>query len=219
MGSVRQALTLLNAGAPGRAQDETMSQRRIVIVQGHPDPAGGHLCHTLADTYAAAAVEAGHEVRRVEVARLDFPLLRTQADWNDGAVPPALLPAQQHILWANHLVMLFPLWLGDMPALLKGFLEQAARPGFAFKPGAKGPMAVKGLTGRSARVVVTMGMPALIYRFIFRAHSVKSLERNVLGFVGFAPVHETLIGNVETHDAATREGWLKTMRKLGAAGD
>ena len=47
----------------------------------------------------------------------------------------------------------------------------------------------------------------------------KSLERNVLGFVGFAPVHETLIGNVETHDAATRERWLKTMRKLGAAGD
>ena len=124
MGPARQALTRLNAAPAGRVQHGWMSQRRIVLLQGHPDPAGGHLCHTLADTYAAAAVEAGHEVRRVEVARLDFPLLRTQSDWTDGPVPPALLPVQQHVLWANHLVLMFPLWLGDMPALLKGFLEQ-----------------------------------------------------------------------------------------------
>lgn len=52
----------------------------------------------------------------------------------------------------------------------------------------------KVLSGRSARVVVTMGMPAVIYRWYFRAHSVKSLERNLLGIVGVAPVHETLIG-------------------------
>ena len=32
--------------------------------------------------------------------------------------------------WAEHLVFLFPLWLGDMPAVLKGFLEQLMRPGF-----------------------------------------------------------------------------------------
>lgn len=196
-----------------------MTSKRILIVQGHPDAAGGHLCHALADAYADAAGMAGHELRRVDVARLDFPLLRSQHDWTDGALPAALLPVQHDILWANHLLFLFPLWLGDMPALLKGFLEQVARPGFAFKPGKGGPFGAKGLSGRSARVVVTMGMPALVYRYVFRAHSIKSLERNVLGFVGIAPVHETLIGMVEGLDETAKTRWFEKLRKLGAAGE
>ena len=30
--------------------------KRIAIIQGHPDPGGGHLCHTLADGYAEGVV-------------------------------------------------------------------------------------------------------------------------------------------------------------------
>jgi len=195
------------------------ASRRIFVVQGHPDPAGGHLGHALADAYAGAALAAGHEVRRVDVARLDFPLLRSQAEWTSTPVPPSLASVQQDVLWAEHLVFFFPLWMGDMPALLKGFIEQLARPGFAFKPDPKSPLGAKALTGRSARVVVTMGMPALVYRFVFRAHSVRSLERNILGFVGIAPVHETLIGGVDAADADTRLRWFDRLRRLGADGD
>ena len=74
-----------------------------------------------------------------------------------------------------------------MPALFKSFLEQVARSGFAFSGDARNPLKAKGLAGRSARVVVTMGMPATVYRWVFRAHSIKSLERNILGFVGIHP--------------------------------
>lgn len=60
-----------------------------------------------------------------------------------------------------------------------------------------------------------MGMPALIYRWYFRAHSVKSLERNVLGFVGLAPVQETLIGMVGNFTAEDATRWLDKLRRLG----
>ncbi len=194
-------------------------KRRILLIQGHPDPAGGHLAQALAGAYAAGATAAGHEVRRIEAAQLDFPLLRSQADWERGALPAGLEQAQQDIAWAQHLVIFFPLWLGDMPALLKGFLEQVARPGFAFKYRQQGTaFTEKGLKGRSARVVVTMGMPALVYRWYFRAHSVKSLERNLLGFVGIAPVDETLIGSVGNLDAAGVAKWMQTLRRLGERG-
>jgi putative NADPH-quinone reductase len=155
-------------------------------------------------------------VRRVDVARLDFPLLRTAADWEHGNTPAALKPVQDDIVWAQHMVVFFPLWMGDMPALLKGFLEQVARPGFAFERSRddKG-FGKKGLAGRSARVVVTMGMPALVYRWYFRAHALRALERNVLGFVGFAPVHETLVGMVDGLGAEQRQGWLDKLRTLG----
>ena len=93
---------------------------------------------------------------------------------NHGA---GLVGAQQAIAWAEHLVFFFPLWLGGMPALLKGFLERVARPGFALgEPGGLAHLPQKLLAGRSARLVVTMGMPALAYRWIYRAHSLKALS-------------------------------------------
>ncbi|MES2977044.1 MAG: NAD(P)H-dependent oxidoreductase [Pseudomonadota bacterium] len=207
-----------------------MAGKRILLIQGHPDASAVHLGHALADAYAKGAAAAGHEVRRVEVARLDFPLLRSQHEWEHSPVPAALEGAQADIAWAEHLVIFFPLWLGDMPAVLKAFLEQVARPGFAFKGEGRNPFAHKGLTGRSARVVVTMGMPALVYRWYFRAHSLKSLERNILGFVGIAPIHETLIGMVGQGEGAVDANarrpkpfkagqWLAKLQALGAAGD
>lgn len=194
-----------------------MDSHRILLIQGHPDAVTRHLGHTLEDAYAEGAEAAGHEVRRVPVAQLDFPLLRSQQAWEAGPLPSALTLAQADIAWAQHLVLFFPLWLGDMPALLKGFLEQVARPGFAFKPERGDPLGKKGLTGRSARVVVTMGMPALVYRWYFRAHSVKSLERNILGFAGISPVNETLIGNVDTLGEAGVKTWTDKLRELGGA--
>lgn len=189
--------------------------KRILLVQGHPDPSRRHLCHTLEDAYADAAVIAGHEIRRARVAELDFPLLRTQDEWEHGKLPETLQQAQDDIGWCEHLLLIFPLWLGDMPALLKGFLEQVARPGFAFHGEGKNPLKEKALTGRSARIVVTMGMPALVYRWYFMAHSVKSLERNILGFVGISPVRETLFGLAGNATQDKVAGWVHQMEELG----
>ena len=191
--------------------------RRIALIQGHPDPVGGHFGHALAAAYEGGATEAGHEVRTIQVARLEFPLLRTAAEWQSGAVPGAIREAQSTIAWAGHLVIFFPLWLGDMPALVKAFFEQALRPGFAIGETAPGRLPKKLLAGRSARIVVTMGMPAFFYRLFYRAHSVKSLERNVLGFVGFSPVRTTVIGMVEGKPQA-RADWLAKLAALGAYG-
>ncbi len=193
-----------------------MGPQRIVLIQGHPDALAPHLCHALAQAYAEGALAAGHAVRQIDVAAIDFALLRSQHEWELGMLPATLKPAQADIGWAQHIVLFFPLWLGDMPALLKGFLEQVARPGFAFTTEDGDLFGRKGLTGRSARVVVTMGMPALVYRWYFRAHSVKSLERNILGFVGIAPVHETLVGHVDRLGDAGVAKWQARMRVLGA---
>lgn len=191
---------------------------RILILQGHPDAgSGAHLCEALAQAYARGARAAGHEVRQIDIATLDLPLLRSQQAWEHEPLPASLLPAQESIAWAGHLVLVFPLWLGDMPALLKAFLEQVARPGFAFAKGARNAFTAKGLAGRSARVIVTMGMPAALYRFWFRAHSLKSLRRNILGFVGIAPVRETTVGGAGTLDAARARRWIDRLEALGRA--
>jgi putative NADPH-quinone reductase len=192
--------------------------KKILLIQGHPDAAQHHLCNALERAYAKGAEAVGHEVRYIDIAMLDFPLLRSQQEWEQGVLPASLKPAQDDIDWAEHLVFFFPLWLGDMPALLKGFLEQVARPGFAFNADRQNPFAKKRLVGRSARLVVTMGMPALAYRWYFRAHSIKSFKRNILEYVGIKPVSETLIGMAGKMDTKTVQQWMDNMESLGRVG-
>lgn len=189
---------------------------RILIVQGHPDPAGNRFLHALAAAYVEGAREQGHDVRVIDVARIEFPLLQTKADYETGAPPTAIRRAQRSIEWAEHIVFFFPLWLGTLPAALKGFLEQVFRPGFAMDTSGKKWRRL--LTGRSARVVVTMDMPEAVYRWFFLAHGVRSLERNVLKFVGIKPVRETLIGGVAALGRAECEQWLAKLRELGERG-
>ena len=192
--------------------------KHILLIQGHPDATKHHFCHALEEAYLQGATKGGHKIQRLNIADIDFPILRSQNEWEHGELPPNLVEAQTAIKWAKHMVLFFPLWLGDMPALLKGFLEQVARPGFAFSRSDTNPLANKALTGRSARVVVTMGMPASIYRFYFRAHSIKSLERNILGFVGVAPIDETLIGLTGEMKPESARKWLTKLEKLGELG-
>jgi len=189
--------------------------RTVTIIQGHPDPAGGRLCHALADAYAEGAVKAGHKVLRIDVARIDFPLLKSKEEFEKGVLPPSLNAARDAITAADHLVTVFPLWLGAQPALLKGFLEQVARPGVAFAYQDKA-MPKKLWAGKSARIIVTMGMPGIFYKVFYRSHGLKALRRNVFEFVGIKPVRETVLGLVEGQKADHVRVWLDDMRRLGA---
>lgn len=191
--------------------------KRILIIDGHPDPDPQRLCHGLASAYAAGAEDNGHEIRRLDIHALDFPLLRTEADFETEKPPPVILKVQQDIHWAEHIVIVYPLWLGTMPALLKGFLEQAIRPDFAFERGKAG-WPKKLLKGRSARIVVTMGMPVIVYRWFYLSHSLRSLERNILKFAGIGPVRETLFGMVKDTGEQTRNRWIDRMAALGHTG-
>lgn len=186
--------------------------RHIVILQGHPDSEGSHFCHGLAMSYAAGARQAGHDVELFDVGAIHLPLLRSAAEWHSGEMPPQLDRVRQAMETADQLVVVFPLWLGDMPAVLKAFFEQVLRPGDSgtmLRP--RGRRCV-------ARVVVTMGMPATLYRWYFWSHSLRSLRRNLFGFVGIKPVHFTLIGALETIGPARRGRWLAHLHALGRTG-
>lgn len=192
-------------------------RKNIVIVDGHPDPDPSRFCRTLANEYEIAARGAGHTIEIIRVSTLNFPLLRSRSEWENNDPPPTIKDAQNLIAAAEHITVIYPLWLGSMPAMLKGFFEQVFRPGFAIDFG-KRTLTPGILTGKSARVIVTMGMPSFIYRWYYMAHSLKSLERNILRFVGLKPIRHSIIGNVEGNPSA-RLKWIERVRKLGRFGN
>ena len=183
----------------------------ILIIDGHPDPSPDRLCHALVDAYAGGARESGAEVKVHRIADLKLPAVETRAAWE--APPSALIASlQEDLRRAGHLVLVYPLWLGDMPAALKAYLEQTLRPGFAVPEPRTAP---GGLKGKSGRVIVTMGMPSAFYRLWYGAHTVKSLARNILDFCGVAPVRATLIGLVEGAAPERTARRIAVVRDLG----
>jgi putative NADPH-quinone reductase len=196
-----------------RAISYLIMGKRLLVIQGHPDPDGNRLLHAMADAYGEGAASSGHDVRRIEVARLDFPLLRTQAEFEKSKMPTSLAQPGEDMRWAEHWVIFFPLWHGTMPALLKGFFEHIFRPGFALEYRSQG-FPRKLLAGRSARIVVTMGMPVFLYRWYFGAYGLRSFERSMLAFAGIRPIRESLFG-LSLSDEKKRVSWIEEMRSRG----
>lgn len=150
----------------------------------------------------------------IDIGTIEVDFLRT-ADEFAKPPPPPILAAQEKILSAAHLLVIYPLWLGSMPAIVKAFFEQVSRAEFAVGKSAKGwPRQM--LKGRSARIAVTMGMPAAAYRLLFGAHGVKSFETGVLRMAGFSPIKETLIGGAGALSLARAEVLFRRFHELGA---
>lgn len=190
--------------------------QKILIIDGHPDPARVHFCHALTDAYVEGAISAGKETRLITVSELPVEVVRTAADFAAPPMSAHIVSAQADIVWGDHLVLVFPLWLGGAPALLRAFLEQVARGDFF--AGAEGPGARSKFKGKSARLIVTMGMPAIIYRLFFHAHGVRNIMSGVLGFAGYGPVRATLYGAIESVSARHQRARLHEVRVLGRDG-
>jgi putative NADPH-quinone reductase len=195
-----------------------MTAKNIVIIQGHPDPEGNRFCNALANAYFKGAEASRHNVKEIDIAQVEFSMLRTQVEFVEGEVPEGIKQAQHLIQLAEHLVIIYPLWLGTMPAYLKAFLEQVFRPGFsAIKATGEKPWE-RLITEKTAHIVITMGMSDIIYRSYFLGHGVKSVEGNILAFFGINTIQETLIGGVESITDTERKQWLAKMELTGRAG-
>lgn len=190
----------------------TASECRVLVIDGHPDPDRARLCHALAQAYAEGAHEAGCQTRMITLAETQIAFVRSPAEFEQKPESEAILSARADLEWATHIVLVFPLWLGGAPAYLRAFLEQVARGSFFADVSGRG-WTMK-LKGKSARLIVTMGMPAIMYRLMFGAHGVKGVARSILGFAGVDPVRLTLFGGAGGPNTAER--WLREVRTLGA---
>ncbi len=184
---------------------------RIAVVVGHART--GTYCEALGESYARGAEAGGHQANLFITSRMTFdPILHTGFE-RVQPLEPDLQAAHDAMIAADHLVFIFPLWLGTMPAILKGFLERVMQPDLVgLSKQGRFPRILK---GKSARIVITMGMPGFVYRWFFGAHALKMLKRNILGFVGVHPIRSLICGNIEGVGPAGRLKWLKQMEAFG----
>lgn len=187
----------------------------VLVVLGHPRTAS--YCGSLARRYEEGASEAENDVRELVLAQLEFePNVETECP-TDQDLESDLIEAQRQIRWADHLVFVYPNWWGTMPALLKAFFDRAFTPGFAFSfyEDDEGAGHEKLLRGRTAELIVTMDMPAWVYRWIYREPGTNAIKRATLGFAGIRTTRVTPLGPVKDSTPARRRRWLEKATRLG----
>ena len=125
---------------------------------------------------------------------------------------PDLINAQNSILWAEHIVWIYPNWWGAMPALLKGFIDRVFIPGFAFKYRDNSNLWDKLLGGKSAQLYVTMDSPPWYYRWFTKMPGHKQMKLAILNFCGISPVKISSFGPVKSASDIQIEKWLRAVR-------
>ncbi len=152
----------------------------VLIVFAHPEPRS--LNAALRDVAIEELRAQGHVVQvsdlyamgwKAQVDGTDFPALAADARLKVAAASGEAFAAaaltedvkaeQEKLLWADMLILQFPLWWFTMPAILKGWVDRVYAYGFAYGVGEHsdhrwGDRYGEGrLSGKRAMLVVTTG--------------------------------------------------------------
>jgi putative NADPH-quinone reductase len=188
---------------------------KVMIVVGHPQRTT--FCEAIGRAYAKGAASAHHDVSVFNLADMKFDPILREGYRKVQPLEEDLQRACDALAACDHLVIIFPLWCGDMPALLKGFIERVLQPDLVARENTENAMNWRIFSNKTARIIMTMGMPVSIYRWWYRGHALKLLTRNILHFIGIKPVRHTLFGMIATSKPETREHWLREIEALGRA--
>ncbi|MBD9654729.1 NAD(P)H-dependent oxidoreductase [Pseudomonas sp. PDM12] len=188
--------------------------KRILMIIGSPK--SDSLCHSLAEAYALGARTEGHVVRQMRLSEMSFDPVLHEGYSQSQALEPDLLEAQRQIHWAQHLVFVYPVWWGGLPAQLKGFFDRVLLPGFAFKYRSNSQSWDKLLSGRSADLLVTLDTPSWYFRWVYGAPAHRQMKRTILGFCGIKTRRLEQFTPVRPSSENQRQNWIRRAELLGS---
>lgn len=188
---------------------------KIFILMGNPDK-DGTLSNEVADLYVKEAEAVGHEVRRANLGDLAFDPILHKGYKVIQQLEPDLLKVQEDMKWADHFVLIYPLWWAGMPALLKGLWDRIFIPGFAFHFWKHGMGWDRLLKGKTARVIILSKNWPILERVLFGDFK-NEVGKALLGFAGYK-VRITEFGDSETPSVNRKNKLIKKITSLARKG-
>ena len=192
-----------------------------LIVFNHPY--GGSFCGAILAAVERGLKTGGHKCRVINLDQDDFdPVMRSKdllAFVGAGRAGEDALDAiddqvreyKEHLEWAEHLVMIFPVWWMTTPAMTKGFIDKVIFPAIAYDM--KDGRLVSRLSLRKVTVITTMNTPADIYREVFGNPLEGSLIKGTFRQIGIENIEWTSLNEVKQVSREQREAWLEEIER------
>lgn len=182
----------------------------VLIIYAHPNPQSFN--KSILDVVDAEFKQRSDAVRIRDLYADEFnPVLdETQLELQtQGDVPADVVRYQQDIEWADTIVIIYPLWWFDRPAILKGWFDRVFTNGFAF---IFDNGEIEGLlTDKRAIVIVTTGGTKEDF-----GKNADQLTRNTtegtLAFCGITDIVDRVLYSVPIVDDSTRQDMLDELK-------
>lgn len=188
--------------------------KKIALIVGHPDKESYNFA--IAEAYKNGAQKSGAEVRSIIIRDLDFNPNLEFGYRKRTTLEPDLIKSQETLKWADHIVWIYPVWWGSVPAIMKGFIDRVLLPGFAFKKREGSVWWDKYFKGKTSRLICTLDQPPWYYSLIYGAPSHKAMKKLTMNFIGVRSVKITTIGPIRLSKDKFRADWLNKIERLGA---
>ncbi|CAM3543623.1 hypothetical protein VA7868_02045 [Vibrio aerogenes CECT 7868] len=185
--------------------------KKVLVINANPKPTS--LCKSLAEQYISVAKEQ-HKVEQINIGDLNFEISLDEGYDKITDLEPDLVDFQKKVQWAEHVVIVSPVWWGTIPAKFKGAIDRAFLPGFSFKYVGGKTIPEKLLKGRTSELIVTLDSPPFWYKYVTGNAIYKQLKHSILGFSGIKNISSTYFGPVINSNSDTRQAWLNKVAKL-----
>ncbi len=188
--------------------------KKILIINGHPNPDSFN--YGLVESYKKGALNSKAEIKEIVIHDLEFNPVLKNGYQKRTELEPDLLEAWEKIKWAEHIVIVNPIWWGGMPGVMKCFFERLFLPGMAFQYKENSVWWDKLLAGKTAHMIITMDTPKWYFWLVYGNSGINQLKKNILEFCGVSPVKVTTISPIRNSTLDFRRKWIEKVEKLGS---
>lgn len=196
---------------------------KTLIVFNHPYD--GSYCNAILESVQEGLKLGGHKCKLIHLDKDGFdPVMRGKdlmAFVQAGkvgeealrVVDPIVMTYKKKLEWAEHLVMIFPIWWMSMPAMMKGFVDKVIFPSVAYNMDG-GRLKSRLLALRQVTVITTMNTPADVYREMFNNSVEGSLIKGTFNQIGIHDVRWISLNKVKQSGDEKRREWLDDLRDI-----
>jgi len=150
-----------------------------LIIYAHPNAAS--LNQLFKQTIEETLRRQKYEVVVRDLYQLNFDPVLSLEDMDgqrSGRVSEAIRREQEHIVWADAVTFIYPIWWTGMPAIMKGYIDRVFSYGFAYRYDngiQKGLLA-----GKSAFIINSHGKSKIEYQEIGMDNALKLTSDKLL---------------------------------------
>lgn len=196
---------------------------KTLIIFNHPYE--GSFCSAIRDAVKSGLRKGRHSCKVINLDKDRFDPVMREKDLRafklrgdedltivDG-VDPIVLRYKKKLVWAERIVMIFPIWWMSVPAMTKGFIDKVIFPGIAYKM--EGNQLKSTLESLKQVVIIsTMNTPAEVYSNEFNNSIEGSLIKGTFNKIGIHDIKWISLNMVSQSGDEKRWLWLDEIEKM-----
>lgn len=183
-----------------------------LIVYAHPSKVSFN--HAILETAVQGLQQKGHEVRVRDLYEIGFQPELTGSEML-GGLGEDIMQEQEHLVWADVITFIYPIWWTGMPAIMKGYIERVFSYGFAYKYVNGVQMGL--LKGKKAVIINTQGKSLAEYEANGMQQALRlTSDKGIFEYCGFEVLYHIFLESVPASDEAARQAWLEQIAYMAS---